>query len=187
MADGPGTRWTVDAMALDDGRSDGAPAGTRPGRRTRRVVSVLALLVAALGLVLAGAAPAGASPATGSGIDHIDVSLGSQRVRVWGTDGTLIRDFPVSTGSRGRTPSGSFRIYRRSASTISTTDYITTMQWMTNFTGGIGFHGIPRKYGQPLYTPLGERPVSAGCVRMADADAEWIYRNAPNGTRVNVK
>ncbi|MBU6216077.1 MAG: L,D-transpeptidase [Acidobacteria bacterium] len=148
---------------------------------------MLALLVAALGLVLAGAAPAGASPATGSGIDHIDVSLGSQRVRVWGTDGTLIRDFPVSTGSRGRTPSGSFRIYRRSASTISTTDYITTMQWMTNFTGGIGFHGIPRKYGQPLYTPLGERPVSAGCVRMADADAEWIYRNAPNGTRVNVK
>jgi lipoprotein-anchoring transpeptidase ErfK/SrfK len=29
--------------------------------------------------------------------------------------------------------------------------------------------------------------VSAGCVRMADEDAEWIYRNVPNGTRVNVK
>jgi lipoprotein-anchoring transpeptidase ErfK/SrfK len=148
---------------------------------------VLGLLVAVAALVLAGAAPADARPSYGPGIDHIDVSLGQQRVRVWGTDGSLLKEFPVSTGSRGRTPSGSFRIYRRSASTISTTDYITTMQWMTNFTGGIGFHGIPRKYGQPLYTPLGERPVSAGCVRMADADAEWIYRNAPNGTRVNVK
>ena len=151
------------------------------------MVPFLVLLLAVVGLVLGGAAPAGAGPTVGSGIDHIDVSLGSQRVRVWGTDGTLMKEFPVSTGSRGRTPSGSFRVYRRSASTVSTTDYITTMQWMTNFTGGIGFHGIPRKYGQALYTPLGERPVSAGCVRMADADAEWIYRNVPNGTRVHVK
>jgi hypothetical protein len=177
----------VDATTLDDGRTDGAPLGIRTQLRSRRVVPVLALLLAVAGLVLGGAAPAGASPTTGSGIDHIDVSLGSQRVRVWGTDGTLMKDFPVSTGSRGRTPSGAFRVYRRSASTVSTTDYITTMQWMTNFTGGIGFHGIPRKYGQALYTPLGERPVSAGCVRMADADAEWIYRNVPNGTRVHVK
>ena len=167
-------------------RSDGGVAAVG-ARRRFRLVAAAALLVAAVGLVQGGAMPAGAAPMDGPGIDHIDVSLGSQRVRVWGTDGTLIKDFPVSTGSRGRTPSGAFRIFRRSASTVSTTDYITTMQWMTNFTGGIGFHGIPRKYGQPLYTPLGERPVSAGCVRMADADAEWIYRNAPNGTRVHVK
>jgi hypothetical protein len=178
---------TLDAGALDGGRPDGAPVVVRPGSRPRLVVPVLALLLAVAGLVLGGASPAGAGPTVGSGIDHIDVALGSQRVRVWGTDGSLMKEFPVSTGSRGRTPSGSFRVYRRSASTVSTTDYITTMQWMTNFTGGIGFHGIPRKYGQALYTPLGERPVSAGCVRMADEDAEWIYRNVPNGTRVNVK
>ncbi len=166
---------TLDAGTLDGGRPDGAPVVDQPGSRPRRVVPVLVLLLAVAGLVLGGASPAGAGPTVGSGIDHIDVALGSQRVRVWGTDGSLMKEFPVSTGSRGRTP------------TVSTTDYITTMQWMTNFTGGIGFHGIPRKYGQALYTPLGERPVSAGCVRMADEDAEWIYRNVPNGTRVNVK
>ncbi len=160
---------------------------SRPGRRRRVAAAAVGLILGAGALLVTGAVPAGATVTSGPAIDRIDVSLGQQRVFVWGTDGTLMKDIPVSTGSRGRTPSGSFRIYRRSASTISTTDYITTMQWMTNFTGGIGFHGIPRKYGQALYTPLGERPVSAGCVRMSDADAEWIYRNAPNGTRVNVK
>ncbi len=61
------------------------------------------------------------------------------------------------------------------------------MRWMTRFRGGIGFHGIPRRGGKPLYTPLGQYPVSAGCLRMADHDAEWIYRNIPTGTRVVVK
>lgn len=50
-------------------------------------------------------------------------------------------------------------------------------------------HRLPRDPTtglDPLATPLGVRPVSHGCVRMADADAEWIFHNVPNGTPVNV-
>jgi len=57
---------------------------------------------------------------------------------------------------------------------------------MTRFNRGIGFHGIPRRGARALATPLGVRPVSHGCVRMSDADAEWMFVNLPNGTPVNV-
>jgi lipoprotein-anchoring transpeptidase ErfK/SrfK len=61
------------------------------------------------------------------------------------------------------------------------------MQWMTRFRGGIGFHAIPRRNGVPLYTPLGIRPVSHGCIRLGDDQARWIYATVPTGTRVVVK
>jgi lipoprotein-anchoring transpeptidase ErfK/SrfK len=57
---------------------------------------------------------------------------------------------------------------------------------MTRFNGGIGFHGIPRQGSTALKTPLGVKPVSHGCIRMADADAQWIYENVGRGTPVNV-
>lgn len=181
--------------ALECGFETGSPT-TRsaetdevPSRRRRQptvvAVALAALVVTVLGPF--GLDPVAASPAQDGGIDRIDVSLRDQRVRIWARDGTLVRDVPVSTGSRGRTPRGTFRVYNRLANTVSTADNISTMKWMVSFNGGIGFHGIPRKYGREIYTPLGERPVSAGCVRMSDGDAEWIYRNVANGTPVTVK
>ncbi len=164
------------------------PQGPSPWwRRLLVVAAVVWTAVAAVGFVPTAAGAVAAAPSQWGGVDHIDVSLSEQRVRVWATDGTLIKEIPVSTGSRGRTPPGSFRVSNRLRNTVSTVDRVSTMSWMVAFNGGIGFHGIPRKYGQAVYTPLGERPVSAGCVRMSDADAEWIYWNVPNGTRVNVK
>jgi lipoprotein-anchoring transpeptidase ErfK/SrfK len=119
-------------------------------------------------------------------VAFINLSVQMQRVFVYGTDGSLMREFPVSSGRGGRTPLGNYRIYSRSQWTTSSSDRSVSMQWMTRFRGGIGFHGIPRKGGRPLATPLGVRPVSNGCVRMNDADAAWIYFNVPNGTPVNV-
>lgn len=150
--------------------------------RTARRAAVV-LLAAVVALVGVHAAPVGAQQPT---IDHIDVSLKLQRVFVYGPGNVLLREFPVSTGANGATPRGSYRIFRKSASTVSTSDRAVSMRWMTNFNGGIGFHGIPRKGGRELYTPLGIRPVSHGCIRMADADAQWIFDNAPMGTPVNV-
>lgn len=121
------------------------------------------------------------------GIGHIVVRLGIQHVDVYGVNGEHAFSFPTSTGRNGATPVGSFRITHRSASTVSTTDHSISMNWMTNFNGFIGFHGIPRTGGgEPLWTPLGEQAVSAGCVRLSDEAANIIYVHAPNGTPVDV-
>lgn len=120
-------------------------------------------------------------------INHVSVDLRHQRVNVIANNGWNLRSMLMSSGSNGRTPRGTFHVYSRSAATVSNTDRRVSMRWMTRFRGGIGFHGIPRRGGKPLYTPLGQYPVSAGCLRMADHDAEWIYRNIPTGTRVVVK
>ncbi len=152
-------------------------------RNLRR--AVLACVIAAVACVGLQAAPAGAAEPAG-GIGWIDVSIRLQRAYVYAGNGVLLREIPVSTGAGGRTPLGHFRVYSRSAITSSTTDSRVTMRWMTRFNGGIGFHGIPRKGSTPLATPLGQRAVSHGCVRMADSDAFFIYTYVPNGTPVNV-
>ena len=147
--------------------------------RTRKIGILMVL--AALPALFACEAP---PPAVAVG--KIDVSIKLQRAFVYDTNGALMREIPVSSGARGRTPLGNFRVYSRSSWTTSASDSRVSMKWMTRFNGGIGFHGIPRRGSTPLATPLGVRPVSHGCVRMADADAEWIFHNVPNGTPVNV-
>jgi len=129
-------------------------------------------------------APAGAQDAVVPA--RIDVSLKLQRAFVYGTDGALMREIPISSGRDGRTPLGNFAIGSRSPWTTATSNPKVSMRWMTHFNGGIGFHGIPRQGSTPLRTPLGVRPVSHGCIRMADADAQWIYQWVPRGTPVNV-
>jgi lipoprotein-anchoring transpeptidase ErfK/SrfK len=133
----------------------------------------------------------GFQTATASALDavvpaRIDVSIKLQRAFVYGSDGSLMREIPISSGADGRTPLGHFRVSAKSAWTTATSNPRVHMLWMTNFDGGIGFHGIPRSGNVPLATPLGVRPVSHGCVRMADVDAHWIYQWVPMGTPVNV-
>lgn len=156
----------------------------------KRLVVILAVVATAL---FGASAAAGAQPKVAAQVPGpvapawMNVSLQLQHAYVYGTDGSLLRDIPISSGAGGRTPLGSYRIYSRSAWTRATSNSSVTMQWMTRFNGGIGFHAIPRNgYGQPLYTPLGIRPVSHGCVRMADHDAKWVFDNLPNGFPVNV-
>ncbi|MFM7064850.1 MAG: L,D-transpeptidase [Actinomycetes bacterium] len=114
------------------------------------------------------------------------MSLGRQHTYVY-LNGALVKDIPVSSGARGRTPRGTFRIYSKSAATRAGSDTSVSMRFMTRFNGGIGFHSIPRKNGRALATPLGIRPVSHGCIRMADLNAAWLSGNVPVGTTVVVK
>jgi len=98
-----------------------------------------------------------------------------------------VAEFPVSSGRNGLTPTGTFKVQSKSSRTVSNSDYSIGMKWMTRFNGGIGFHGIPVKNGVPLATPLGQRPVSAGCIRMADADAKAVFDRLPIGASVVVR
>ena len=102
--------------------------------------------------------------------------------------GQVTHEFLISSGRDGLTPVGSFKVQSKSEIAYSATDYPDiSMQWMTRFNGGIGFHGIPVKDGQQLDTPLGKTPVSAGCIRMSDADAKVVYDILPVGADVTVK
>jgi len=130
---------------------------------------------------------AGTRQARGSGpVARAVVSLGSQTATLLDASGRPLRSFPVSSGKKDLTPVGTFRVQKKSPLTRSYADPTVSMQWMTNFDGGIGFHGIPVQGDRPLATPLGVRPVSHGCVRLSDADAKWIYDNLPNGALVVV-
>jgi hypothetical protein len=114
------------------------------------------------------------------------VVLSSQKVVLF-AGSKPVAEFPVSSGRNGLTPTGSFKVQSKSSRTVSNSDNTIGMKWMTRFNGGIGFHGIPvRKDGTPLATPLGQRPVSAGCIRMRDEDAKKVYDQLPIGGTVVV-
>lgn len=135
----------------------------------------------------AAAPPGGTGVIPAGGFGLAVVRLGAQQVDLYGADGTLAFTFPVSSGRGGLTPPGTFAVQRKSASTVSTVDHEVAMRWMTNFHGGIGFHGIPTKHGRALHTPLGQQPVSAGCVRMSDEAAQILFDHLPVGATVRVE
>jgi hypothetical protein len=91
-------------------------------------------------------------------------------------DGKVVRVFHVSSGSGGRTPVGSFRVYRKERLSWSV-PFKVWMPWASYFTGGIAFH----EYG---YVPA--YPASHGCVRMMARDAPLMYAFATSGTPVDV-
>jgi hypothetical protein len=91
-------------------------------------------------------------------------------------DDRVERVFHVSSGSLGRTPAGSFHVYRKERLSWSV-PFSVWMPWATYFTGGIAFH----EYG---YVP--SYPASHGCVRMMARDAPVMYAFASSGTPVDV-
>lgn len=123
------------------------------------------------------------------------IVLDEQRAYFYNTRRRLIATLPISSGADDQTPVGTFKVYSKSAQTYYSPDPTERMKWMTRFTkgregGAIGFHGIPyrvTKKGEiPIFTPLGQYPVSHGCIRVRVADAKWIFENMKIGTTVSV-
>lgn len=116
------------------------------------------------------------------------VDLSEQKLTVYDDTNTFVLTWPVSSGApKTPTPTGRYRVGSRSRNTFAAKNPEVTMEHMVRFNGGIGFHSIPRLRGTPLWTPLGERGVSHGCIRLADSDARTLYRNLPAGAIVIVK
>jgi lipoprotein-anchoring transpeptidase ErfK/SrfK len=123
-------------------------------------------------------------------LTKIVVVLREQKVYAYTTvrgQSRLVAVMNASTGLANSTPVGTFRVFAKRQRTFYRARPSEKMEWMTRFTKGaggdnIGFHGIPYtvdKKGRrrPHFTPLGVRPSSHGCVRLADADARWLYAN----------
>ena len=128
-------------------------------------------------------------------IASVVVELDTQTVFVYSHSRRLITSIPVSTGLLDSTPTGSFRVFSKSAQTYYTPNPSEKMRWMVRFTkgrqgGNIGFHGIPYRVTEqgevPFPTPIGREPSSHGCVRMRVPDAKWLFDNIDLGTPVRV-
>jgi len=91
--------------------------------------------------------------------------------------GEVVRIVHTSTGAWGLTPSGSFRVYVKALLSWSV-PFKVWMPYAVYFTGGIATHQSP-------YVP--SYPVSHGCVRLPEGEAERVYRFVAVGTPVTVR
>jgi hypothetical protein len=91
-------------------------------------------------------------------------------------DNRVVRAVHISSGSGGRTPAGSFRVYRKERYSWSV-PFKVWLPWASYFTGGIAFHEYP---SVPTYA------ASHGCVRVNHHDAQMLFGFAEQGTPVNV-
>jgi len=91
-------------------------------------------------------------------------------------NGTVVRAVHTSTGFGGRTPSGSFHVYRKETLSWSV-PFKVWMPWASYFVGGIAMHAYPNV---PAY------PASHGCVRLPSPEAPRVYAFAGFGTPVYV-
>ncbi len=91
-------------------------------------------------------------------------------------DDRVQRAVHISTGAYGRTPVGSFHVFRKETMSWSV-PFSVWMPWASYFVGGIAFHEYP---SVPAY------PASHGCVRVNRFDAPRLYSFATHGTPVRV-
>ena len=91
-------------------------------------------------------------------------------------DNRVVRAVHISSGAYGKTPTGSFRVYRKERYSWSV-PFKVWLPWASYFTGGVAFH----EFGSvPTYA------ASHGCVRVNHYDAEMLFGFAEMGTPVDV-
>jgi len=119
----------------------------------------------------------------------LQVSISRQNVTVVDAKGRVVKTFTCSTGKKGSdTPTGTFTVAERGQSFYNASVNEGAYYW-TQFYGDYLFHSVPfngsREMEPEEAAKLGT-PASHGCVRLAVADAKWIYDNIPKGTKVSI-
>jgi len=131
-------------------------------------------------------APTGAGPTRGGAGPWVEVDRARQLVFVADAAGTVTTlntstgnnqpfNYPSGGSSVAVTPDGDFAVYR----TVNATEKapLGTLYRPMYFNGGIALHGSP---SVPAY------PASHGCIRLSNADADWLWTVAGMGTPVLV-
>jgi hypothetical protein len=91
-------------------------------------------------------------------------------------DDKVVRAVHISSGAFGKTPNGSFSVYRKERYSWSV-PFKVWLPWASYFRGGVAFH----EFGSvPSYA------ASHGCVRVNHYDAEMLFDFAVTGTPVDV-
>ena len=109
---------------------------------------------------------------------HMEVYIQKQVLLLIGKLGHVKRAIHISTARPGYfTPTGIFHIYRKELMSWSTL-FDVWLPYADYFTGGFAFHEYPDVPGVP---------ASHGCIRIADGDAQVVWRFATLGTRVTIR
>lgn len=90
--------------------------------------------------------------------------------------GKVLRAIHVSTGAGGRTPRGTFRIYRKERMSWSR-PFSVWLPYASYFQGGYAFHEYP---SVPSFS------ASHGCIRVGYPEARRVYEFASFGTIVSI-
>ena len=90
--------------------------------------------------------------------------------------GKVQRAIHVSTGAGGRTPRGTFSIYRKELRSWSR-PFSVWLPYASYFSGGFAFHEYP---SVPSYS------ASHGCIRVGYPEAPLVYKFAGFGTLVSI-
>jgi lipoprotein-anchoring transpeptidase ErfK/SrfK len=130
--------------------------------------------------------PTGAGPRSGGPVPRIEVDIARQIVFVVAADSTTTLN--TSTGNNDKykeprgggtsvayTPTGTFQIGRR-VDGVETAPLGKLYRPMY-FHKGWAIHGSP---SVPAY------PASHGCVRLSNADQDWLYGRSGGGTQVTL-
>ncbi|HEY8859625.1 MAG TPA: L,D-transpeptidase family protein, partial [Gaiellales bacterium] len=109
---------------------------------------------------------------------HMEVHKARQVLLLIGKLGHVKRAIHVSTAGPGHfTPVGIFHIYSKQIMSWSNL-FDVWLPYADYFTGGYAFHEYPDVPGEP---------VSHGCIRIADGDAQVVWKFATLGTRVTIR
>lgn len=115
----------------------------------------------------------------------IVVKISEQRLYYFEGD-SLIKTMLVSTAKKGYfTPKGRFRIVAKFPVVISRRRNNAKLIFWLGFTpnGYYGIHALPnREYEKKL-----GRPNSTGCIRLAQKDAEWLFKRAEVGSLIIIE
>gem|GEM_PF-431578 len=119
---------------------------------------------------------------------RIVISIAEQRIYFL-EDEVLVRSHLCSTGVDSHpTPLGVFKVLYHQYLLISERYGGVYCYWWMGFAPDTGMHAIPYNPRTKTWTGasmLGKK-ASHGCVRQAVADAEWAYKWAPDGTRIDI-
>ncbi len=177
-----GTRALQQRLA-DLGFLDGAAVDGKAGEQTKAAVMAFQKWqglgrdgVAGPATLTALANAPRPTPRTTASGTRVEVLLDRQLALLI-RNGQVVRTLPVSSGAPAfATPPGDYTVFRKEDRSWSV-PYKVWLPWASYFVGGIAFHESPDVPAQP---------ASHGCVRTTRFDAEWLYRQIPNGTRVIV-
>ncbi|MGB0757624.1 MAG: L,D-transpeptidase family protein [Patescibacteria group bacterium] len=118
----------------------------------------------------------------------IIIDTDTQKVRAY-LDGVQLTEFDTSTGKLGyETPPGVYKIENKHPRAWSGSYGLWMPYWMGFIGTTYGIHELPEWPGgyKEGEDHLGT-PVSHGCVRLGEGDAEWLYTWARIGTTVEVR
>ena len=141
-------------------------------------------------LVIPRASSPATAPVTTSGAKRIVVDLSEQHLYAYQGE-VLVYSFVASTGVRGGTRTGAFRVLDKYPNAYASTWNLQMPHWLGIYWAGRlenGIHALPiLANGQRLWEGYLGTPVSFGCIILGTQEARTLYEWAEIGTPVIIQ